>query len=98
MHCVRGDGQDLGVTSPEFLVILAQLRQVPTAEGSGEAPQEDEDHVLPAAVIGQAHQIPTRRRQREIWSFRTNEDLIALSHHTTSPIVPEAFTVSRFIA
>jgi hypothetical protein len=40
---VGGDGNDLGTAGSELLDVLSQLRQVPLAEWSAEAPQEDKD-------------------------------------------------------
>ena len=41
----RSHDNDLGPPGPKLLVSLAQLRHVPTAERSGEASVEDEDHM-----------------------------------------------------
>ena len=43
---VRAEDHDLRVPVREFPIVLTQLRQVPSAVGSEEAPAEDEEDVL----------------------------------------------------
>jgi len=45
-HCIGGDHDDLGVSFPELLYVLAQLLQMLAAEWSEKSPQKNEDNVL----------------------------------------------------
>lgn len=58
---VRGDGQDFCLPLLKLVIVLAQLRQVPTAEGSHEAAQEYQNDMLPAPKIGKAHLLTNDR-------------------------------------
>lgn len=57
---------DLRVTIDEVLVVLAQLRQMPTAIGSGKAAGEDKDNVLLASKISEANRLSLQADQCEI--------------------------------
>jgi len=54
-RAIRAHHQDLGLALDKALIILAQLRQVPAAEGSDKAAVKDQHYVLAPAIIGQAH-------------------------------------------
>lgn len=46
-----------GAEAGKLIVVVAQLRQVPAAEWSGEAAIENEDDMLVVAVVGQGNAI-----------------------------------------
>jgi hypothetical protein len=52
-HCVWGDGDNLSIQLKEFGVVLAQLRQMPAAEGSHETAQENQHDIFLAVVIAE---------------------------------------------
>ena len=49
----RPDRHDFRIELAEPLIILAQLRHVPAAEGSDEAPVEDQQQILLAGIVAQ---------------------------------------------
>jgi hypothetical protein len=63
---VRPNGYYFGVATPEFVVVLAQLRQMLAAVGSGKTTQEDQDHVLSATQAGQVNGLALRVEYFEI--------------------------------
>ena len=48
---IGADGEHLGVTRNELVVILAQLRQMPAAVRSGEPARKDEHNMFLAAIV-----------------------------------------------
>lgn len=62
----RTDDEDGGVEASKSIVVVAQLRQVPAAERSGEAAVEYEDDVLVVAVVGQRNAIAADASQRKV--------------------------------
>lgn len=63
---VRGHADNLRAAVLELLVLLPQLREMPTAERSTAAPQEHQHHGLSAPVVGQTDLAAGRRREREV--------------------------------
>ena len=58
--------QHLNVAGDELGVVVAQLRQMPAAEGSEEAAVEHQQHVLAAVVVRQTHAGAGEVRQGEV--------------------------------
>jgi hypothetical protein len=66
--CVLGTHHDdLGVPIGKLGKISAQLRHMPAAEGSPEATIEDQDDVLVALIVGQAHGLVFKILQGKVW-------------------------------
>jgi len=63
---LRPDDQDHGVSDFEFVIILAQLREMGTAIRSDKAAREHEYDVLFALIVGQVNLATGNVGQREI--------------------------------
>ena len=57
---------------------MPPLRQVPAAEGSGEAPVQDQYHVLLAPIVGKAHDLTPMILKPDLWS--RSADLQGIVH------------------
>lgn len=69
VRLVRVDGDELGVTFLDLLDVVAQLRELPVANGSGVAVDEDEHNIHLASVVGQLNLLAVRVGKREARSF-----------------------------
>ena len=78
------NNDDVGARIQERLVLVRQLTEMPSAEGSLEPPQEHEDHAALAPEVAERDLASPRGWQREVRSFRSNRYKPALNRHRTS--------------
>jgi len=68
VHVVWANDDNFGFTRYKFLIVLAQLRHVPAAEGSHQPPVEDQHNMPVALVIREAHGLSGQIDQGKIRS------------------------------
>ena len=72
----RTDHYNFGILCCEFFIIVAQLRHVLLAEGSGKTTVEYQKNFLFFFEIRQANLISFEIRQREVWGWGVEFDAI----------------------
>lgn len=90
----RSNHQDHGVLFCEFVVILAQLRHVPSAEGSEKAAIENEQDVLLQVKICEADLIAVEIGQCEIGGGFVE---FSTTHTGTTRITPKMISTTRLM-
>ena len=73
---------DLHARGPELPVMLRQLTKVPTAEGSLESPQKDQDHAGISAVVAKGQRRTIRPRQGKIRGRSPDRDKLGSDWHS----------------
>jgi len=94
LRILRADGDDLGASLNEFLILLTQLRHVLSAVRSNEAAVEDEDDVFSAFVAGELYLAAFAVAKLEIGGW-LGLDYLDIAHSSIS--LPIVRSLARFL-
>ena len=81
LHRIIDYNEDFGACPREFRVLVRQMAEVPVAEGSLKAPQEDQHHASFPPVIAKGNARSVHGRKCEVRRHRTNGHWIVRDWH-----------------